>query len=424
MSPEPRTLVVGTTGDYIDWIGRHYPARALFLTDPHARAKASEPAPDAAGELLADLTDEPAVWARLHKHPEQHLQTLAGVACFDDESMHLAALLAQKLLLPYPPPETILTCRNKHLCKEAWRQAGVPTARAILAESDAQAADFAALVNGSVVLKPATGSGSELAFQCHSPAQASAAYREIRAGLAGRAGNRMYFSQDGPGDTEPAIIVEEFVTGQEFSCDFIVEAGRARVIRFAAKLLAPGAPLGTARGYIIPATPPGLDLEAFNSVLARAAHAVGIDRSICMLDFFVDAGQPALLELAPRPGGDCLAWLIRHSSGLDMLGLTVDFAQRRPVNIPPAADWKPMVGLRIRADRAGAVRSIDTAQLEADPRVRQIHLFRSPGHEVILPPDDYDSWIFGHVIFQPLEAPSIESQCDDLANKLRIEIKP
>ncbi|MEI7836167.1 MAG: ATP-grasp domain-containing protein [Planctomycetota bacterium] len=421
MSPEPRTLVVGTTGDYIDWIDRHYPARAMFLTDPQARAKASEPAPGPSGELLADLTDEPAVWARLREHIERHRLSVAGVACFDDESMHLAALLAQRLALPYPPPQTILTCRNKHLCKEAWREAGVPTARAILAETGAQAADFAALVNASVVLKPATGSGSELVFHCHSPAQAAAAFADIRAGLADRAGHRMYARDP---ETTPAILVEEFVVGQEYSCDFIVENAEARIIRFARKILAADAPPGTARAYVIPSTPPGLDLDAFRSVLARAANAVGIDRSLCMLDFFVDDSRVSLLEIAPRPGGDCLPWLIRHSSGLDMLGLTVDFAQRRPVALPPAEAWKPMVGLRIRARQQGTVRRIDTALVEADPRVRQIHLFRSPGHTVILPPEDYDSWIFGHVVFQPRAGASLESQCDELAATLRIEIEP
>ncbi|MCY2929486.1 MAG: ATP-grasp domain-containing protein [Planctomycetota bacterium] len=417
--------MVGTTGDYIHWIDRQYPGRALFLTDPQARARATEPAPESIGEVLSDLTDEATVWAALGKHLDQHRLEISGVVCFDDEAMHLAALLARRLHLPYPSPQAVLTCRNKHLCKEAWRACGVPTARAILAATDSQAADFAASVNAPVVLKPATGSGSELAFQCRTPAQAAQAFRDIREGLAARSDSRMY-SGDAAGCLEknPAILAEEFVTGQEYSCDFIVENSRAHVIRFARKILAHDAPLGTARGYTIPSPPPGPEPQSIASFLARAANAVGIERSICMLDFFVDDGRLALLEIAPRPGGDCLPWLIRYSSGLDMLGLALDFAQRRPVAIPPADKWQPMVGLRIRAEREGTLRRVDTSLLAADPRVRQIHLTRAPGHKVVLPPADYDSWIFGHVVFAPDAGVSAESQCDELRGKLRLEIEP
>jgi biotin carboxylase len=422
MSRERRVLVVGTTGDYVDWIDRHYPGRAIFLTDPQARAKASEPVPDVRTEVLSDLTDEGTVWAVLQEHLEQYGMEASGVVCFDDESMHLAALLAGRLKLPYPSPQAVLTCRSKHRCKEAWRAAGVPTARSILATSEADAADFARQLNAPCVLKPLTGSGSELVFTCRTPRQAADAFRKIRQGLQLRAANRMY----SPDEQAPpqAVLAEELITSQEYSCDFLLEGGRARVIRFAHKLLAPNAPPGTARGYIIPSPPPGPDPQSIASFLARAAHAVGLDRAVCMLDFFADGERLSLLEIAPRPGGDCLPWLIRHSSGLDMLALALDFAERRPLNIPPADQWKPTVGLRIRADREGTLRRVRTDRLAADPRVRQIHLIRRPGHKIVLPPEDYDSWIFGHLVFQPDEGISIGSQCDDLRAKLTIEIEP
>ena len=120
-----------------------------------------------------------------------------------------------------------------------------------------------------------------------------------------------------------------------------------------------------------------------------------------MVDFIVREGKPYLLELTPRPGGDCLPWLIRQSSGLDMLGLTLDIAQGLEITLPAAESWESLVGLRLIAADAGVIKRIDGEPLRRDPRVREVHLKRRNGHRVVLPPKDYDSRILGHVIFKP-----------------------
>ena len=139
-----------------------------------------------------------------------------------------------------------------------------------------------------------------------------------------------------------------------------------------------------------------------------------------MVDFIVWQGKAYLLELTPRPGGDCLPWLIQQSCGLDMIGLALDMAQGRNISTLPGLNWKNLVGLRLFAQHAGTVKEIDEGDLRRDPRVQEVLIKRKPGHRVVLPPKDYDSRLFGHVIFRPTGSASLETECAELANKLKV----
>jgi len=423
-----RVLVVGTTSDYIDILCRRLPGRALFLTDPRERAKAAEPSPDEATELLCDLTRPRDVSAALREHLRRWGLTPGGIACFDDESMALAASLAGELALPYVSPETVAACRSKFLCKQLWRQAGLPCPRVDLVRSAAGAVRFFRRLGRPVVLKPLTGSGSELTFLCHTPEDCAAAFGVVKSGLGDRRGLRMYAPQGRDRDrTDPRRVftVEEFVEGSEFSCDFLLDGDRLQVIRIARKVIALDQSFGTTLAYLVPADlPPGLEPRRFREQLREAARALGVTRSLCMLDFLVRGDEAVMIEMAPRPGGDCLPPLILQSGGFDILKAAVDFAQRRPVAIPPPRRWRHLVGLRLVATRAGVVSEIDAGALREDRRVLECCLKRGPGHRIDLPPRDYDSRLLGHVIFRPTRPRDLEAECVELAARLKVEMEP
>ncbi|MBF0531018.1 MAG: ATP-grasp domain-containing protein [Deltaproteobacteria bacterium] len=218
-----------------------------------------------------------------------------------------------------------------------------------------------------------------------------------------------------------AFLVEEYITGQEYSCDFFIEGDTVRIIRIARKWLKPDQAPGIAMAYQVPGKLPlGIDPEMFRETLRRAAQALGMERALCMLDFLVSSQRLVLLELAPRPGGDCLPPLIRASCGLDIIGLELDVAECRPWRVPTPHEWQPLVGLRLFAPRAGTIAALDAGPLANDPRVRQVFLTRGPGDRVIHPPEDYQSRILGWAIFRPFNEATIEQECHDLHNKLVI----
>ena len=416
-----KVLVVGTTPDYIDWIRRSGPGRGLFLTDPAARRQAVEPSPPPAEEVLCNLSDYSEVRQILHRHLRREKIRLDGVACYDCESMDLAATLAQEFSLPYPSVQSVNNCRDKYLTKTLWARHNLVTPRARQIRSAIEAVHFFREMGGPCVLKPPGGSGSELIFYCDNERDCRHYFTKIVDGLQQRRNNRLYKSFQ---TADPVILAEEFVMGEEFSCDFVVENGRAEVIRLTRKILSSRGPFGTALGYLLPGSLPDEIKEYdFRQTLFQSALALGINRGICMLDFVVCKNQIVLLELSPRPGGDCLPFLLRRCWNLDMITLYLDFCQQRPWRFQKPANSSPCLGLRLHAGRSGSLKKIDTRQLQHDNRVREIHLTRQPGHQIKMPPDDYDSWLLGHIIFDPDVDTAPEAQCRELLEKLVVEVE-
>ena len=424
---DKRLLVVGTTSDYIDHIRTRYPGRALFVTDPAERAAAVEMRPAPGDELLCDLQDHRRVHHNLNTHLSRWRIEICGVACYDCESLGLAADLAKRFGLPFPAPEAVVASRNKFLSKQLWQKTAVSCPRTGVIRNLSEALKFMDRVAKPVVIKPLTGSGSELLFKCDNRRDCSRAIDLIARKLAAHANIRMYRPEKwGTVKLDPhkEFVIEEFVDGREYSCDFMLDGDQVEIIRLAKKILARDQASGTTLAYVLPSRLPGpLQIDEFQLQLRNATRALGLKRALCMADFMMHEGVAYLLEITPRPGGDCLPQTIFHSCGLDMLGLALDFAEGKPIALPASSSWVQLVGLRFIAKKSGLIKKIDDRALRRDSRVKELRLKRQPGQRVVLPPDDYESRLLGHVIFKPAKPQSIETECDELESKLVVEIE-
>ncbi len=424
-----KVLVVGTTPDYIAYIYNNYRGRALFLTDPSQRIGSAEDAPDSASEILCELSQWDKVIHSLRQHLGQHNQSLSGITCFDCEWLSLTSRLAEEFSLPYPSPESIRLSRNKYLSKQKWASGGVRCPRTELVNTRTEALQFFDKLHGNpVVLKPLSGSGSELTFVCRDQHDVAESLNILGVGLRKRGEHPMYRPDlvgNGSVDPREVILAEEFVGGREYSCDFSIDNGDIKIIRVAKKLSEPGMPFGTTVAYLVPARLPGeLDEEYLSHRLREAAEALSLSRAICMVDLMISHGEIVFLELTPRIGGDCLPPLIRQSCGMDMIKLALDFAEARPLVIPERSLWRQMVGLRLFSSSSGVFKGIDFSALKSDKRVKEVYVKRAPGHTVMLPPDDYDSWMLGHVIFEPSSGSSLDEQCKSMRSLISIKLEP
>lgn len=421
MRSENRLLVVGTTSDYIDWIRSTCPQRALFITDPFVRSNAREPAPAIHEEVLCELTDNEPVLKTVTRHLKRWGLRADGVACFDCESMALAALLAQDFSADFASLSAVNNCRDKLVSKILWQKNGIGTPRIAPARNIEDVIDFFSTLARDCVLKPLTGSGSELVFHCKNEKECRRAFTVIQDGLRQRKNHRLY---KGNSYDSPPIIVEEFVNGSEFSCDFFMDEEAVTLIRLAKKIPSSFGPFGITMGYVlVDALPQGIDLRMFCQYLARAAGVLGIKRSICMADFVVRGDDIVLLEMAPRPGGDCLPALIRNALQLDILALTLDAAQKRPLRIGSFRPSRPFAGVRIHATQGGIFKRINYASVEQNPRIKEIHILRHPGDIIRMPPEDYDSFVLGNIIFTPENAMDLMGECRRLLDMIDVEIE-
>lgn len=399
IDPSGRVLVVGTTSDYIQWIRTQRPGQAVFLTDPGDRAGASEPAPLPVEEIVCDLNQIPVVRAALRAHLREHALHLQGVACFDCDSMELAALLADFYSLPFPALSSVRLCRDKFLSKQRWRHNGVSCPAAWLVHESGELSAYAGRIGTGLVLKPRSGTGSQLVFFCRSRNDLEKAFKTLE-GKGCRA-------------AEERMVLEELIDAPEYSCDCVVYADRVEILRVTAKIMAEDAPAGTVRGYHLTAVDQ-VDGEHLAATVWRGAHALGLSCGICMVDFLLRGQEIVLLEMTPRPGGDCLPHLLRQAGRFDVLSQSLDVARSCRV-VPPLStsrdDW---VALRLHASEPGFVESIDTSRVAQDPRVVEIAIDCQARQLVLLPPDDYTSWYLGHLIFRPFPQVAIAQQCREL----------
>lgn len=427
MNLRKRVLVVGTTTDYIESLNRRYPDRIVFLTDANERAKMPDAFMDPAMEFVAPLADYRGVRRALENHLTRYQIDLSGVACFDCESLPLAATLATKFKLPFPSFNAVLNCRSKYYSKYLWELKGVSAPRMQLVRSWLDVANFWSRTQGAVVMKPLTGSGSELVFHCETLAACRRSFSVLRRELTGRLNQPMYArdhkADDGSG-VEGLFLIEEYIGGEEFSCDFLMTDNRLDIIRVSQKLPNSSASFGTPLVYRVPGILPSqCPMDHLATVLRQAAMVLGLKRTMGMVDFKLVDGRIYLLEMTPRPGGDCLPPLIEACSGFDILGAQLDFAEGMPVQVPHRDLWTPLLGVNVTAEKNGIIECLNTDRWNVDERVRGFYLKRRPGDQVRLPPEDYDSRSLGYVIFEPHSWSDWQREALEMSQGLQIEYK-
>ncbi|MBI9088710.1 MAG: ATP-grasp domain-containing protein [Desulfobacterium sp.] len=415
-------LVVGTTSDYIQWIRTSCPGRALFITSPVVRQTAEEACPAPCEEIVMDLSDRAPVFEALEKHLKTWNKVIDGIFSFDCEAMALTAAIAENWDLDYPSEQAILNCRDKYVSKRIWESHGIkcPKVSPIKTVSDVLA--FFHSVQNGCVLKPLTGSGSELVLKCMNESDCHRAFDLIQKGLEIRAQNPLFETSVSRGYL---MLAEELIPGTEYSCDFICENDEIRIIRMARKIKSPFKPFGTITGYVLPGQlPPGINPNGLSRILLRSAQVLGIDRGLCMVDFIISGEKIELIELTPRPGGDCLPYLLKVSTTMDILKLSLDFAQKYPLDLIRYDTASPHVGIRLHADKSGILKQIHISHLLEDTRVKHILLTKKPGHLITMPPKDYDSWLLGHVIIEPSNGKYPETQAMSISKTITILIDP
>jgi len=423
-----KIIVAGTTHDYIKIIADRYPGRAVFLTEATECRRLETIGFSGKIDIVeSDLSDHDKAFEDLKDYIAQHQYRPAGIACYDCESMLLASRLADKLGLPYPDERTIQNTRVKYATKQIWEKNGITCPRARLLRTPGDVLKFHEEIQQPLVLKPLTGSGSELVFLCETKLDCLRAVKTMTSMLADHHNQRMYASYTSPDSTvnpRQVLEAEEYIKGREYSCDFIIDGRKLEIIRIARKYPLVEKYFGTTIAYLLPVEMPGdIKLKTIQKTLKQAALALGIKRAMVMVDFIIRRGRIYMLEMTPRPGGDCLPDLIYRSCGFDILGAALDFAAGRKISVPAAKKWEQLVGLRLFAPKDGIIKNIDLSSFQNDNRIVSSYLKAGGGSRVILPPENYDTRILGHVIFKPRNKRMIAAECQEISDKINLEME-
>lgn len=217
--------------------------------------------------------------------------------------------VAGALGLPANPLGNTLACTNKYAMREALASAGIPVPRfmKVNKETDLSQADS---FSYPIVVKPTDRSGSRGVTKLSDA-------RGLKAAVS------IAIQQS----FEKCAIVEEFIEGDEYSCECISHKGEHHFLALTKKYTT-GAPHFIETGHLQPS---GLDAgtqERVIQLVFRALDALGIENGASHTEFRVsDSGQIGIIEIGARMGGDCIGSdLVQISTGYDFLRMTIDVA--------------------------------------------------------------------------------------------------
>ena len=420
--------VVGTTPDYVVKVCENCGEDVLFLLDPKFGTDPLLEGIDGSRLLFLPLEHTAEACAALQMHLSMENVSLEGIACFDCESLLQAGRLALLLRLPFPSLKGIANTRNKAALRTILRRKGLCMLEGTVAADLQETLDFFRRTNGSVVLKPLCASGSELVFHCRTECEIKVAVAVLTGQLRKRRGNPLFrlAPECDAGALDPCRcwLVEQFVSGPEFSCDFVLRAGAVTLIRETGKVKAEGQSFGSVLAYVMPPEyPDGFSRPTLCEVLRDAAAALGFERGYFMVDFIVRDGIPVIIEMTPRPGGDAIPDLVKMATGTDILCTYLDtvrngFSPPRGVEQPCRA----LASVNIFADGAGIITRLDPARVAARPWAKRLFLKKNVGDRVTLPPDDFDNRLLGYCIVSPDPELGPISNYEAIRNLLEISI--
>ncbi|MDO9529692.1 MAG: ATP-grasp domain-containing protein [Syntrophales bacterium] len=424
-------LVVGTTPDYVLKIHRKYPEDTVFIADTSFQTDSLLRTIEESALLFASLENFAETLQSVCQYLSINKLSPRGIACFDCESLIAASKLALHLKVPFPAPHAVAKTRNKFESRRIWKDAGLPSPHAALASELEETLEFFHCIKKDIVLKPVSGSGGELLFHCKDEEEIIRAVRAMKEELPKRRLKPLFRAisvNSGVNLIDPCSswIVEEFISGPEFSCDFILRNGQTVILRETGKVKAPDQTFGSILAYTFPPLyPEGFVLKDLHNMLKDASTSLGFTWGYFMADFIItDSGHPVIIELTPRPGGDSIPDLVEIATGNDLLGTYLDivsgkYSPLETSDMPPES----FASINLYAPGEGVITCLDPSRILSLPWVKAVFLKKKVGDKIILPPDDYDNRLLGYCVISPESGSNLISIYHQLNKSLRISIK-
>jgi biotin carboxylase len=305
---------------------------------------------------------------------------LGAIIAVDDSGALVAAKASQALGLAHNSPESAAAARDKHIMRQLLQRNDVPSPQAErftfkgpgIAEHLARLAQE---IEYPCVVKPLNLNGSRGVIRADDEQQFTAA------------GLRLWRLLDSLGSdgSEPAFLVEQYISGKEFAVEGLLSAGQLKILALFDKPDPLEGPYFEETIYVTPSRLPAATQEAIQRTTAQAAAALGLREGPVHAELRLDKAGPWVIELAGRSiGGLCSKTLrfgagysleemiIRQAFGMDISHLERESAARGVMMIPiPQAGL--LKGVR-GCDEAASLPHIDGIEITAKVNNRLVPL--------------------------------------------------
>jgi hypothetical protein len=209
--------------------------------------------------------------------------------------------------------------RDKNRMKAVLRDAGIPVARQARVAGPEDARSFAASVGYPIVLKPLDGAGAKNTVRVVDDEDLSSAL------------NRLLPSVERP------IQAEEFVRGEEHTCESVTIAGETVWSSSTYYLPSPLAVLENPwmQYCLLLPREPQPHVDAFLPTNRKALAALGMENGISHMEWFLRSdGRPVVSEVGARPPGANIMVLNSAAHDVDLWAKWAELQVRRVWDIP------------------------------------------------------------------------------------------
>lgn len=266
--------------------------------------------------IQVSTMDRPAVLEAAKEECIDYILTACG-----DQPLSTMSYISEQLGTPtYLTEQEVRDLTNKRFMKDKMVENRIPTAKHIYIDKN---------WNGvmpnfkyPLVVKPVDSNGSKGVKKVFTPDELEVSLKEA-----------FCFSISGD------VIIEEFKSGEELSCDFYVENGIAKTLSItASKKIKENEKSFTIIQSYYPA-PINYNEERVLEIAQKIVDAWGLKDTPLLVQMIVNGDDYNVLEFSARMGGGSKYHLIQVLSGVDIMKVYVEMVMGEKPHVEPVKQW-------------------------------------------------------------------------------------
>ena len=341
-----------------------------------------------------------------------------GLLVVGDRPTVIAARVAERLGLPWHPPEAAAAARHKQLTRERLRDAGLPVpwfaSVALSSQPSAFSLEPSAVspqpsivsleplarspqpFSYPCVIKPVALSGSRGVMRADDSEALAAAFARLRALM------QQPDVRAERNDAHAMALVEGFIPGREFAVEGLMDHGALQVLAIFDKPDPLDGPFFEETVYLTPSSVSAETQRAIVAGVAQAAQALGLRHGPIHAECRVNADGVFVLEVAARPIGGLCARALRFQSAISNQQFAISLEEllmRHALGEAVACERERLASgvMMIPIPKRGILRRVDGLdEARAVAGIDEIHVTAKPDQLLVPLPEgaSYLGFIF------------------------------
>jgi biotin carboxylase len=342
-----------------------------------------------------------------------------AVLAVGDRPTVMAAYLSRLLGLPGHPPEAAAAARDKRLCREKLKAAGLPTPSFITVPIAADAMALLDRVTFPLVIKPTVLSASRGVIRADDAISFATAFDRVRRLLASADVRELR-------DPEADVVqIEDYIEGAEYALEGLLENGVLRTLALFDKPDPLDGPFFEETIYVTPSRVSRDVQRQIEAAVSAAVVALGLHHGPIHAEVRANASGVFVLEVAGRPIGGLCAKALRFERG----GLSIGFEEflLRSALGEAVDGWtrelRASAVMMIPIPRSGVYRRVEGVEAAGRvSHVEEIRITAKPDQQLLTLPEG--SSYLGFIFARADTPAAAENAVRDAHAQLRFIIDP